>query len=103
MAETIKLTNELLKGKMTDAMVYRGTGKCLEDCILPGYYLLDGDSTTTEPEPYPSWKYSILEVMKRGADILQRITNIDGYPVIVRSKRMGVWQSWYRIEMTKVT
>ena len=101
--ETKGLTNTLLKSKMTDAMVYRGRVACLEDCVLPGYYTLDGDSTTTEPAPFANWKYGILEVLKRDSDILQRISNIDGGILIQRVKRLKSWKPWFRIEMTQLT
>lgn len=48
MSDTVKLSNSMLKGKLTDAMVFRGYCSDLDTVTQPGYYSV-GDSTKNRP------------------------------------------------------
>lgn len=97
MAETLALNNNILKELLSDAMVYRGKCTVLEEAVTPGIYLLEGDTTTSETNPPAGWNVSLLEVMKRNADIIQRITRIDGDYMLIRVKRSGAWKPFRKI------
>lgn len=107
MSATKELTNDLLKEKMTDAMVYRGIVRVpLEELTRPGYYQISSVTPASELS-YFSGAGSLpqvadIEVMTRGvADIIQRITETSGVPnILMRVQRLGVWGPWYKVAVT---
>ena len=94
MSETKGLTNDLLKSKMPDAMVYRGTFLDIDSLFTPGIYSGGAlDSSGTFPSSAGTWKYGTLEVIKgRSPRITQRLTSDIGN-VAVRVWNSG-WQDW---------
>lgn len=101
--ETKELTNDLLKGKMSDAMVYRGYVLNIDSCKTPGIYLMNSNTISATPGPYSGWNYGVLEVFVRGTDVIQRITHLYGGNMAVRSCVLDIWNPWYIINMTQVT
>lgn len=97
------LSNSLLKEILTDTMVFRGQAICLEDCVTPGYYIVDANSYSEFPPNINLWNYGILEVMKRNADIIHRFTHVDGLILLTRVRRNNVWRPWFRLTMEQVS
>lgn len=102
--ETKQLTNTVVKGIATDAMVLRVMNFAgnLEEYTQTGYYVLIFGATTTEEEPpIKNWQVGILEVFKRyDTDIVQRLTQIDTGKMCVRTMRQGVWKPWKLVTTT---
>ena len=101
MAEATILTSGILKELLKDAMLYRGTAECIEDCVTWGMWRLLPSSTTTQTPPRSGWNFGILEVMVRDGDVVQRLTHIDGYGIYQRVRRNGEWKDWYSISLSK--
>ena len=96
------LSLALLKPILSDVTLPRTRPSfCIEDCIQPGIYLLDANTTTSETPPSPSvsWHYGIMEVFARNVDIIQRITDIEGEMMFIRTRRNGKWKPWKRIPL----
>lgn len=92
------VTNSLLKEIMPDVMVFRGQARCIEDCRRQGIYSLDSNSYTNEPPIKETWNYGYMEVLIRGADLMQRITHVDGGKMYFRVYRGGAWRPWYEVQ-----
>lgn len=77
---TKELTNSLLKTKMTDALVLRGSFSNIDECKTPGIYEGGGPSGTgTFPNFGTNWTYGGLEVIPaRGGRLIQRLTSETG-------------------------
>lgn len=101
MSKAKLLTNERLKDIMEDAMVMREKKACLEDIVQRGVYDINTSVTSDSPPPHSLWQYSILEVLGRGDDVIQRLTLIDSGVMFVRARRTGVWKSWMRVSVTE--
>lgn len=97
MSTTKGLTNALLKEKMTDAMVYRGYCSVLENATMPGYYSLDVNTTSSTQGLPSGWNISIVEVLKRESDLIQRLTRIDGDWMAIRVFRQGEWKPFKKL------
>lgn len=69
MSNAIPLTNDLLKGVMTDALVYRGIVLDINTCLTPGYYQVQSQSTKNIPTG--AYQYGILTVKKTASFITQ--------------------------------
>lgn len=69
MMETKELTNDLLKSKMSDAMVWRGLCKNADTCRSSGVYQMD-NSCTGQPPGASMW--GILEVSVTSHYVSQR-------------------------------
>lgn len=67
--KTIPLTNDLLKGVMTDALVYRGICLDMNTCLTPGYYQVQYQSTKNIPSGV--YEYGILTVKATATFISQ--------------------------------
>ena len=76
MSETKGLTNELLKEKMPDAMVDRGSALDLDTLINPGIYICQEPSVCAVPPQSLGnfWRYGVVEVMRRNVRVFQRLT-----------------------------
>lgn len=103
MSTTKLLTNERLKDIMADAMVLRVSKPYLENMVQRGVYDINRDVASDSPPPHSLWQYSMLEVLVRGDDVIQRLTLIDSGVMFVRVRRMGVWKSWMRVTVTEST
>lgn len=66
MSQTKVLTNEVLKGIMTDAMVYRGSNPDLDTALTAGVFQITGKNII--PTLY---QYGILRVMEAGEFVSQ--------------------------------
>lgn len=102
MAEIITLTNDFLKGILTDAVVARGTlSQSLDLTETPGVY-----TVTRELEGLPKGAYYFgnLYVERGGVYIFQRYVTVD-FVVYMRRKFAGEdWLPWYLVATgTKVT
>ena len=97
MSTTKNITNAFLKGKMTDAMVFRGEISNLDECKQTGFYSLSPSLTVSaNPPNIPSWNYGIVEVFPRyGVQVFQRITT--AYGVSVERIWNTSWSSWQKI------
>lgn len=104
--KTKPLTKALLAGIMDNAMVVRERPSlCIEDWKQPGIYTANATCYTTEPVATPGedeWKYSTIEVISRGVDVIQRLTHIEGVLMFIRVYRNGAWRPWRRIETVAV-
>lgn len=70
--KVMELTNEVLKGIMTDAMVERVIFTDLDETKDPGIYRGGGaDSTGTIPTSDPKWYYGVAIVMKSRQGTIQ--------------------------------
>lgn len=69
MSKATVLTNNLLKGVMTDALVYRGIVLDINTCLTPGYYQVQ--SQNTKNIPTGAYQYGILTVKKTDSFITQ--------------------------------
>lgn len=108
MSETKKLTNDLLKGKMTDAMVYRGyLNRSFNMALTAGYYWVTPSQGATD-YPDGAYRYGILEVFPAGAFLLQRYTtHATGgllYPSIYeRMLYNSSFTVWIKVTTTPIT
>lgn len=96
MAEAKPITNNLLKGIMTDAMVYRGDCLDIDNTFFPGIYACTAEAMAGTLPNFPgtgAWNYGGLEVFKvRAPRICQRMTSESG-DVAVRLWN-GTWYPW---------
>lgn len=69
MEEAKILTNTILKGTMTDALVYRDYCTDFDTCKTPGYYTVSAQKTVNHPPG--AYTYGILEVKVAGSFISQ--------------------------------
>lgn len=96
MAEGIVLANDLLKGVMADAMVYRGLFYNIDECKSPGIYGGSADQVSGTLPNFPGtgdWRYGSLEVINgRPPRIHQRLCSENG-DVAVRVLN-GTWLPW---------
>lgn len=100
MAGTVKLSNEMLKKKLTDAMVARqafGSAKDLNDIRTPGCYLLNGPTGQTVFTNSPrSTQRGVLLVFSIESVLLQVVFSREPYKFIAyRLDWFGVaWTDW---------
>lgn len=93
MTEGKPITNNLLKGVMTDAMVNRGRANTdLAEVTTPGIYEISPyyGATGFPPEAY---QYGILEVFASGDFLFQRYTT-HRLTLYSRCRFRGVWGAW---------
>lgn len=78
--ETKELTNALIKSKLTDAMVLKGSFYNIDEVKTPGIYKGGGNSCSgTYPNFGSEWGYGALEVITaRGERLIQRLTSETG-------------------------
>lgn len=69
MSKATVLTNDLLKGVMTDALVSRSYCEDMNECKTSGYYIISEQRTVNIPEG--AYHYGVLMVMQIGSFILQ--------------------------------
>lgn len=96
MSEPTKvLTNEYLKGIMTDAMVDRGFFGNIDELLTPGIYVGGANTSSgTFPDNIHSWQYGTLEVIvSRPPRVIQRIIAEDG-AVATRVWQPPKWTAW---------
>ena len=92
--ETKELSNSLLKGKMTDAMVHRGICQNLDTCFAQGIYNTTSSTACSNPPNMTGWNYGIVEVFERGSMILQRVTSFNTCASMSRvcsTTQLGQW------------
>lgn len=97
MSETVRLTNDLLKGVMTDALVYRGICQDMNTCLTPGYYQVQYQSTKNIPSGV--YEYGILTVKGTASFISQEYvphsTNAgQPYRTVSRVWTQNTWNTW---------
>lgn len=96
MSEIVKvLSNEYLKGIMSDAMVERGLFFNIDELLIPGIYIGAADmSTGTYPTDDVGWKFCTLEVIPaRNPRVVQRITSETG-EAATRVWISSYWTPW---------
>lgn len=98
MAEAVKLTNELLRSMMTDALAYRGIAQDLNACLEPGYYQVQGQSTTNIPTGV--YTYGIVTVKRTASFITQeyvphnKSSTTTKYQTASRAYTQGYFTAW---------
>jgi hypothetical protein len=100
MSQAKVLTNQRLKGLLTDALVFRGNAPSdLNDCRQWGLYHIQCNEANLPPGLTQG---SVMEVMQRLADrIIQRIVTQNA--IYWRFCIAGVWEKWYYVSGTKLT
>lgn len=103
MAEAKLLTNDMLKGIMSDALVFRGIVRVpLEEIVQNGIYQIDVNTPASTLSPINSGIsfISTLIVLNRGvgADVIQILIETD-LRILIRSSRLywtngGKWSAW---------
>lgn len=99
MSKAIPLSNNLLKGVMTDALVYRGICADFDTALQPGYYKVASQMGSINYPP-SSYKWGILEVLVAAEFILQRYTPHQfgsSKALYYRMSSQGVWNPWILI------
>lgn len=105
MSKAITLTNNLLKGVMTDALVYRGLCTDFDTALKPGYYKAAQQMGTINYPP-SSYQWGILEVLVAEEFILQRYTPHQfgsSKALYYRMSSQGVWNPWILISGQELT
>ena len=100
MSDTKRLTNELLKSKMSDAMVDRGYAASFDSMLSPGIYYASEYFGATDFPP-GAYKWGILEVFVSGGMVIQRYTpqhaagsiSVD---LFVRTMYQNIFSAWSR-------
>lgn len=98
MADTVVISNALLKASLTDAMVDRSACTDLDACRTPGYYILrTQDAVCANPPNVAGWNYGSLEVLGRGgSNWLQRISTVGGL-IVYRWGDLTSWGPWRQV------
>lgn len=97
MAEAKVLDNALLKGVMTDALVYRGIATDLDTCLQPGYYQVQD---STQNIPAGMFPYGIVTVKQTISFITQEFvphnksSSVPKYTTATRAHTQGVFTAW---------
>lgn len=98
MSEAVKISNELLKSMMTDALVYRGIATDMNTCLEPGYYQIQEQSTQNIPTGvYP---YGILTVKRTVSFLTQeyvphnKSSTASKYETASRAYTQGNFTAW---------
>lgn len=90
MMPTKELTNALLKGKMTDAMVDRGYCLDLDNVTLPGYYSV-GDATLNRPgNIYGTMEYRVSSTFR--SQVIRTLTGCIYQRVGQANNPIGGWR-----------
>lgn len=102
MSATKELTNSIIKEKATDALMYRGKCLDMDQCLSPGYYLVESDAANIPEGIYP---YGILTVKKASYLTLQEYTphifwTDNVYKMAKRTKSQSTWSQWFVIKST---
>lgn len=101
MSEAVKLTNELLKATMTDAMVLKPDAKNVDECRTMGYYRIFHTTTGNIPSEV-SRLGAILEVIRWDENRqFQRLFSVEG--IYYRVASMEVWGAWRKLAMSEIT
>lgn len=104
MIDTVIIGNDLLKGSLTDAMVFRGKAGDIDGLKTGGFYLTDNTATSAFPFPVALFQ-GILEVFPRSGGALQRFTPTNCLAIYQRfySYNSNSWSAWYKFEGVKVS
>lgn len=105
MAEATPITNDLLKGVMTDAMVYRGVCADFDIAMKTGYYEA-AHHLGTKNYPPGAYKWGIVEVLNAQSFALQRYTPhqlTSSKAVYCRISNNGEWNPWVLLTGTLAT
>lgn len=102
MSEPKKLTNDFLKGKMVDAMVFRGNAKDVNTITKAGFYIFSTGATNL-PEGVPVW--GTMGVMTFVSFIFQMFVSADCSYILVRYGAISNLPniSWMRIQTSALT
>lgn len=104
--ETKELTNELLKEKMPDAMVFRGGGD-FNTCLTPGHYIVNAENWINHPKG--AFAYGTLLVYGDSNSFLsQEYITHNHEDLFWRTfykpyNQAGSWDAWKMISGVKLT
>lgn len=102
MSIAVKLTNELLKSMMTDALAYRGIAQDLNACLEPGYYQVQEQSTQNIPTGI--YSYGIVTVKRTATFLTQeyvphnKSSTATKYQTASRAYTQGYFTPWRILE-----
>lgn len=99
--QTKVLTNTVLKGILSDALVYRGVAVDVDAIKTPGVYRIE-PQTTNQPEL--SGQFGVLMVLRAG-DLTVEIAWLwrSGLPLLYRMRSPAYTQAFYQVTTTPIS